>query len=232
MNRKSVNPGAVIIGGSFHSLGAARNLAKHGVPVCILDSEVCISRFSRRVKLFLGCPSMDDEACFIEFLLRIASERNMEDWVLFPSTDDSVRIISQYHKCISEHYRVAIPPWETVRFLYDKRLTHRLAEEREVSVPKTHNPRDVGELVSLSMDFPVVLKPAISKHFMAVTKKKAYRANDKEELVSLYENTAEIIDQSEILIQDLIPSRLRVCQPDGCVNTRWSLAEPAPMSRL
>jgi D-aspartate ligase len=207
MNRRSEEPGAVIIGGSFHSLGAARNLAKHGVPVCVLDSGVCVSQFSRRVKRFLKCPSVDDDACFVEFLLRIAAERSMDGWILFPSTDDAVRILAQHWKRLSEHYLVTVPPWETVQFLYDKRLTHRLAKERGIPVPTTYNPRDVSELVSLSLDFPVVLKPTISKHFMAATKKKAYRANSKEELISLYENTAGIIDQSEILIQELIPGR-------------------------
>ena len=41
MEQGNERPGAVILGGSFHSLGAARNLAEHGVPVCILDSAPC-----------------------------------------------------------------------------------------------------------------------------------------------------------------------------------------------
>jgi len=65
----------------------------------------------------------------------------------------------------------------------------------------------VSELASLNLDFPLVIKPAVSKQFMAATKKKAYRANDKEELISLYEKNAGIIDPSEILIQELIPGR-------------------------
>jgi predicted ATP-grasp superfamily ATP-dependent carboligase len=95
MNRSSRESGAVIIGGSFHSLGAARNLAKHGVPVCVLNSGVCVSQFSRYVRSFLKCPAVDDDACFVEFLLRIAAERNMGGWVLFPSTD-FVRILAQH----------------------------------------------------------------------------------------------------------------------------------------
>ncbi len=207
MDRGNGSPGAVILGGSFHSLGAARNLAKHGVPVCVLDSGVCVAQFSRSVRRFLKCPSADDEARFVEFLVRIAAERNMNDWVLFPSTDEHVRILAQHRERLSEHYLVTTPPWEVVKFLYDKRLTHRLAEERQVPVPETYNPDNVDDLDSLSLDFPVVLKPAISKHFMSVTKKKAYRANNKEELVDLYERMAGVINPFEILIQELIPGR-------------------------
>lgn len=207
MNQRSERPGAVIIGGSFHSLGAARNLAKHGVSVCVLNNGICVSQFSRYVRRFLKCPSADDDARFVEFLLRIAAESCMDGWVLFPSTDDFVRIVAQHRSCLSEHYLVALPPWETVQFLYDKRLTHRLAEEREVPVPKTYNPRDVNDLISLNLDYPLVIKPVISKHFMAATKKKAYRANNQEELISLYQKATEIMGPSEILIQDLIPGR-------------------------
>ncbi len=129
----------------------------------------------------------------------------MDGWVLFPSTDDSVRILAQHWRRISERYLVTVPPWETVQFLYDKRLTQRLAEEQAVPIPKTCNPRDVNELMSLNLDFPLVIKPTVSKHFMAATKKKAYRANNQEELISLYRQTTEIMKPSEILIQELIP---------------------------
>lgn len=47
----------MIVGGHFASLGAARNLAKHGVPVYIADHEICVSQFSSQIKGYLRCPS-------------------------------------------------------------------------------------------------------------------------------------------------------------------------------
>ena len=47
------NPGAVIAGGSFHSLGAARNLAKNGVRVYVFDSGICVTKFSKYVDRFI-----------------------------------------------------------------------------------------------------------------------------------------------------------------------------------
>ena len=151
MDRGNEKPGAVIVGGSFHSLGAARNLAKHGVPVCILDSAPCVARFSRSVKRFLKCPATDDETGFVEFLTRIVAENNMEGWALFPSTDEHVRIFAQHRERLSEHYLVTTPPWDVVKFLYDKRLTHQLAQEREIPVPETYNPENADDLVSLRL---------------------------------------------------------------------------------
>jgi predicted ATP-grasp superfamily ATP-dependent carboligase len=207
MDRGNGNPGAVIVGGHFSSLGAARNLAKHGVPVYILDTGVCVSQFSRHVKRLFKCPRTSDEAEFVDFLLQLAVNANLSGCVLFPSDDESVRILAQHRNRLSEHYLVTTPPWDVVKFVYDKRLTCRLAKEREIPVPETYNPDNVDDLVSLNLDFPVVLKPAISTHLSSVTKKKAYRANDMQELVNLYEMMAAIMDPSEILIQELIPGR-------------------------
>jgi D-aspartate ligase len=172
-----------------------------------VEAGPCVARFSRSVSRFLSCPAVNDEAGFVEFLLRIATEGNMEGWVLFPSTDEHVRILAQHRERLSEQYHVTIPSWEIVRFLYDKRLTHLLAKEHEIPIPETYNPHNLADLASLSLSYPIVLKPAISKHFMAATKKKAYRADSEEELTGLYQTMAGIIDPSEILIQELIPGR-------------------------
>lgn len=209
----------MIIGGGFHSLGAVRNLAKYGVPVCVLNDGPCVSQFSRYVrqqkgrrcqecrKGFARCPSFDDEAAFVDFLVQFAVDNRLDGWVLFPSTDDSVRILAQHWERVRAHYLMTVPSWETIQFLYDKRLTHRLASERGVPVPMTCTPKDLDELLSLDLDYPLVIKPTVSKHFMAATKKKAYRADNRDELTSLYRKTAEIMDPSEILIQELIPGR-------------------------
>lgn len=200
-------PGAIIVGGHFHGLGAARNLAKHGISVCVMDTGICLAQFSRYVRRFLKCPPTSDGAGFVDFLLQLAVNANLSGCVLFPSDDECVRIFAQHRERLSEHYLVTTPPWDVVQFVYDKRLTHRLATEQGVPVPETYNPGRVDDLVSLNLDFPVVLKPAISTHLSSVTKKKAYRANDMQELVSFYEMMAAIMDPSEILIQELIPGR-------------------------
>jgi D-aspartate ligase len=200
-------PGAVIIGGHFLSLGAARNLAKRGVPVFLVDDEICVAQFSRCVTRSFRCPSYKDETEFVDYLQRLAGKEGLEGSVLFPSTDESVRILSKHRDTLSEHYRVTTPEWDIIKHLYDKRLTHVLALKQGVPVPWTCNPRSVGELAASGIEYPVVLKSAISTHLSAVTKKKAYRADNVKELLTTYERMAAIIDPAEILVQELIPGR-------------------------
>jgi len=177
------------------------------VPVCIVDQGVCVAQFSRHVQRFFKCPPENDEERFIEFLLGSAAERNLDGGVLFPSTDDGVKVLAQHRERLSEHYVVTTPPWEVVKFAYDKRLTHQLARQEGVPVPETYNPGSVDDLASLNLDFPVVIKPAISTHLSSATKKKAYCANDAQELIELYEMMAGIMDPAEILVQEFIPGR-------------------------
>jgi hypothetical protein len=134
MERGNKRPGAVIVGGHFLSLGAARNLAKHGVPVYILDSGVCVAQFSRHVRRFFKGPPTSDEAGFVDFLLQLAVKANLGGCVLFPSNDECVRIFAQHRERLSEHYLVTTPPWDVVKFVYDKRLTCHLAKEREIPI--------------------------------------------------------------------------------------------------
>ena len=51
--RRRVNdvPGAVVIGGDYQGLGIVRSLGRQGIPICILDDEHSISRYSLRLRL-------------------------------------------------------------------------------------------------------------------------------------------------------------------------------------
>jgi predicted ATP-grasp superfamily ATP-dependent carboligase len=172
-----------------------------------MDSNACVSQFSRHVRCFKRCPEVDEESALVGFLLRAASEEGLKHWCLFPSTDEHVRILAQHWQLLRACYHLTIPPWDAVRHLYDKRLTDRLAEQQGVPTPETHCPDCLKDVVSLDLDYPIVLKPAISKRLMSVTRRKAYRANDQHEAIALYQMMASIIDPSEILVQELIPGR-------------------------
>jgi D-aspartate ligase len=207
MDSTGQKPGAVIIGGHFLSLDAAHNLASSGIQVCIVDSEVCVAQFSRRVRQTFRSPPVDDEAAFVGFLSHLAHQAGLHGWVVFASTDQAVRVLAQNHERLSQRYRLTTPAWDVVRHFYDKRLTHRLAVEQGVPAPETVNPGSEAALVALGLEYPMVLKPAITTHLSTVTKKKAYRADNPTELLERYRLMASIMDPAEILVQELIPGR-------------------------
>lgn len=202
-------PGAVILGGVFPCLGAARSLAKQGIEVCILGSSTCVARFSRSVGRFAVWPrGMKDEG-LADYLVGMAERCGVRGWVLFPSSDEQLRILAQHPSLLAQHYILTTPSWETVRFLYDKRLTVTLAREAGVPMPHIQVPGSADCLAAVDVEFPVVLKPAITPHFMRATNLKAYRANNRQDLHRLFEKMSRVIEPSEVMVQQFLPDPSR-----------------------
>lgn len=61
----------------------------------------------------------------------------------------------------SERFVLTTPPWEVLRWAYDKRLTHALIVRLGMGHAWTQFPRDEAELAALDCAFPVILKPAV-----------------------------------------------------------------------
>ena len=198
-------PGALIVGGNLNGLSIARSLGRHGVPVWVVSPpNVRLASFSRYTRRTLPWPASDDEAR-VEYLLEIAARNNLEQWVLFPTSDESAAFLSCFHSRLSRRFRVAAPTWNVLRWAYDKRLTYRLAADQQVDYPQTFYPLTEGDLKSVNCDFPVILKPAIHASINRLTEDKAWRVANHEELVTKFREARELMPADLILVQEMIP---------------------------
>jgi D-aspartate ligase len=197
--------GGVVIGGDYQGLGIVRSLGRHGIPVCVIDDERSIARYSRYTVKSQAVPSLLKAQDTVDALLNFGKARDLQGWVLYPTRDEQVAALSQYRKELSEIFRVPTPDWDTVKSLWDKRNTYGLAEKLGIPTPRTWYPRSVHELDQIEGHFPVALKPAIKEHFIYATKDKAWRADNSKQLRELFERALRHIPAEEILIQDLIP---------------------------
>jgi predicted ATP-grasp superfamily ATP-dependent carboligase len=198
-------PGAVVIGGDYQGLGIVRSLGRMGVPVCVIDDEHSISRFSRYATHAVRVPDLRQEEPTIETLLRIGRSLNLQGWVLFPTRDEIVAALARHRSTLFEIFRVPVPAWDTVRWMLDKRYTYQLAQQLNIPFPKTWSPITEETLDTIDTPFPLVLKPAIKEHFFYATKAKAWRVNSRAELHLLFRRASQLAGSSEVLIQDLIP---------------------------
>jgi len=204
MREKTGQEGAMIIGGDFHGLGIARNLTVLGIPVFVVDPGFCIARFSRFRGAYFKCPPLADSDAFVDFLMKLAMREKLGKTVLFPVSDTAVHILSKNRNRLEQHYLVPTPAWEITRLAYDKKRTYKLAMEIGVPIPRTYFPENEVDLFEQALDYPVILKPAITAHFYPVTHLKAIRANDPDELLCNYRHMSSIIDKSEIMVQEII----------------------------
>ena len=197
-------PGVLVILGSFQSIGILRSLASHRVPTYLIDWDLCVGRFSRCTNRFSTCPPVTEERKFLEFLRDLAGKQNIKHWLIYPNDDRTVGVLAKHKKELEEFYRIPVPAWKIVQVAIDKRLTLRLAEQIGIPIPRTFYPGGVDELEHLDIEFPAIIKPAIRHNFYDKTRKKAIRVNDRAQLLQEYRKAADIVDSSEIMIQEFI----------------------------
>jgi len=198
--------GAIVVGGDYQGLGIVRSLGSRGVPVCVVDDEHSISRFSRYAIRHVKLTNLREERAVVDSLLHIAKTFNLKGWVLYPTREELVAAISRNREQLAEWFRVPTPEWHSVQWAWDKRNTYRLATELGIPTPITFYPKSVADLADLDDSSPpFVIKPAIKEHFIYATKAKAWRANSHAELETLFLKASELAGPGEIMVQELIP---------------------------
>jgi D-aspartate ligase len=197
--------GAVVVGGDFHGLAIVRSLGRRGIPVVVVDNEHSIARFSRYTTHYLKVPGLHQEQESVDCLLGIAKRMDLSGWVLYATRDEHVAAFSRHRKELSEWFRMPTPDWEVIKWAWNKWNTYQLAEKIGLCIPKTFCPRSLAELAALDLQFPVGVKPAVKEDFFYATKAKAWRANSREELTSLFTRATEHSKGNEVLIQEIIP---------------------------
>jgi D-aspartate ligase len=197
--------GAVVVGGDYQGLGIVRSLGRQNIPVCVIDDEHSIARYSRYTTHTVTVRELRDERRTVETVLEIGQRLNLLGWVLYPTREETVAAFARYRSLLSPFFRVPTPEWDTTEWCWDKRKTYSLANELGIPTPRTWYPQSADELEQITGDPPYAVKPAIKEHFIYATKVKAWRANDRTELRQLYQRAAAQVGPGEVMIQELIP---------------------------
>jgi len=197
--------GAVVVGGDYQGLGIVRSLGRHGVPVCIIDDERSIARFSRYATHSVRTGELRDESRTIETVLDVGRRLGLDGWVLYPTREETVVAFARHRDLLGEQFRVPTPGWETIQWAWDKRKTYEKAAELAIPAPRTWYLREAEELDAIDADPPFVVKPAIKEHFVYATKAKAWRADDRTQLRELYGRAEKLVGPGEVMIQELVP---------------------------
>jgi len=139
--------------------------------------------------------------------LRLGECERLGGWVVFPTDDESAAMLARNHAALSRRYRLTVPPWELLRWAYDKRLTYELAARAGVAVPRTRVSRGPGDLADLPSGFPLVLKPAFKRDSNRFTEDKAWQVSDEPELAERHQEACELIGPELVMLQEFVPGR-------------------------
>src|SRR6266478_8162631 len=201
----SETTGALVIGGNLNGLTIARSLGRYGVPVWVTTPpNIKLASCSRYTLRTLPWPDGECETQ-VEYLLRVAERYGLDQWVLFPTSDESAALLSKFHTALSRRFRVSTPTWDILRWAYDKRLTYQMASNEQVDYPLTFYAATEEDLEAVACTFPAILKPATHASVNRFTAEKAWRVTNRQELLARYREARELIPPDLILIQEMIP---------------------------
>ena len=210
IRENSKKTGVIIIGDHVQSLGIIRSLGRKKISVYLLnDKSLCIGRFSKFLEKFFHCPPFEETDNLVQYLRSLADQETVKNWILWPTNDASVYAVSTHKKDLEKSYIIATPAWDVIQFALNKKLTYSIAEKCNIPYPKTLNPDNLDTVIALSesINYPVILKPAVMHHYYKKAKKKAVIVKNSRELIINYQIMISIIDPSEIMIQEIIPGR-------------------------
>jgi D-aspartate ligase len=182
-------------------LGIARSLRKEGVHVIRLAPKGCHG--SKCCSTVIS-PCVTEEHKFLEFLIKLGKKRIRKD-VLFPSTDNSLILISKNKEKLKDYFEPVVADWEVVTKIVDKSKTYDSAKKLGIPVPETYVPSDTDEAkrIAKEINYPCLLKPAYSHIFSWKLKTKLLHVNSEKELIKKYVKLTNL--GHKLMVQEEIP---------------------------
>jgi D-aspartate ligase len=198
--------GALLMGADYRALGIARSLGRRRIPVWVMkQGGHLVAATSRYIHRRIPPWPDGDDAPKIDFLLDLSVKNGLKGWLLIPTDDYAVNLASVYHDLLSKQYRVTVPTWEKLQWACDKRQLHKLAQKLGIDQPWTRCIPTKEELAGLDCPFPVILKPAVRLKPTSLAIPKAWRADNRYELLARLEEASRLIPPENLILQEMIP---------------------------
>jgi len=222
MNAPLPAAGVVLLGGVHGALAAARSLGRKGIAVIYVSDDHPLPRFSRYVRAHVAWPGAHAPGA-AQWLLDLAAQRGLKDWLLIPCADGDVKLIAEHRETLRQAFRVVSLEWDGLRQLADKKYLASLAAQVGIPFPRSYRADSAADLDALAPAFPVLLKPAQREERNSFSLDKVWRADTSEELAALYRNAVANTGASGVVVQDYIPGEGREQYSYAGV---WEAGEP------
>ena len=174
-----------IIGGHIQALGLARQVAKLGIEaVLLVDSLWAVARFSKYVSSIHKYRNNDE-------LLQLLQQLHLpeQSTLIFPTNDEAVEFLSFHYTTLNQQFAMGIPNPQLVTLFNDKRKAYQYVTAEGIPCPKCWYPNTMEEVQNIAQElpYPVVVKPGIMYSFHATFGKKAYRCDNADNLLSIFQ---------------------------------------------
>jgi len=191
--------GVIVLGGHIQGLNIVRIYGKIKIDVILIDKDSFnLAKHSKYCKDFYHREN------FLELLLEFKDRDRYKNWLIIPTNDSQVKILSQNRDKLDSHFLVTTDKWEVVKNFYNKINTYKIAKRLSIPIPWTLFPADIEDLKREDIKYPCIIKPAVMHTFYSKFKKKVFVCSNFDELISNYKEALKVIPKSEIIIQEII----------------------------
>ncbi|MBA4395830.1 MAG: hypothetical protein C0394_00350 [Syntrophus sp. (in: bacteria)] len=182
-----VSPESAVVAGihNVNALGVLRGLAAKDIPVTLLDVDRnSMVRYSRHVSKRAPCPHPhDSESGFVQCLVESGKQSGHRP-VYIPTGDAEVMALSRHRDVLDAHYRIPLPPLDTVDLLVNKKRFFQEVIRRGIPCPNSYFPQNADEArhIAANMPYPFIVKAAYSHEFITHFHKKVFVVHSPSEL--------------------------------------------------
>lgn len=196
--------GVIVLGGHVQGYGLVRLFGEIGVKSLVIDStKANVARYS---KYCVGHHEMGYNEV-LSFLIRAAKGGMFSKWIVVPTDDYYVKLLSTNFDVLKVTYHLLVDTWDKVELFYDKNNSYPWVKELGIPVPETFYPEDEENVSRIAehIEYPCIIKPAIMKDFYALFKSKVLICRSKDELIEQFKEVVERLSAHDVMIQEIIP---------------------------
>lgn len=199
---------AIVLGLSVCGLGVIRSLGIHGIKVYGFDynQKGKDAFFSKYAKANLCPHPIYRPEELSSFLINNFKQQEKKP-ILFPTSDEFVKFISDYRDKLEEYFLFNISSKEIIDGIIDKRIQYELAEKAEIPIPNTSYPESLQDVqvIRNQIQYPLIIKGRYSFKWREELGGvfKGFKINNEQELCriskDIFEKKIPIIIQSVIV---------------------------------
>ncbi len=220
--------GAIIIEGHVQGLSNTRSLGESDIPVIVVDTANCLARYSKYCVRFFKCPPYLSNN-FPSFLIDLAKRLSLTDWILIPSNDHAVYSLAKHARELSKFFRFFNQDISQLEKIYDKLNLLEIANENGLAYPGIWHFDTLDNIPYHDITFPVIIKGRHGFSFYKTFGKKAFHAENPEELQNRLRYISDSYPINKTFTQVLITKNNNIkiisftafCI-DGEIKTHWS----------
>ena len=94
------------------------------------------------------------ESSLLDALALARKRFGLSGWVLYPTRDENVAALAANRDMLARDFRVPTPGLASIRPVWDKRETYRLAEQLSIPIPRTWFPRSEADVAAIDVSWP------------------------------------------------------------------------------